>query len=79
MRWDEFSDLVAGLNEQTPLVRVAQIRLETDPAAISRMTPDQRAMRAEWQRKRALSKPMDETMAFHEEMQEAMKKLFLED
>ena len=72
MSWDEFSDLVSGLNEQTPLVRVAQVRTESDPEALKQMTKAQRAMRAEWQRRRALRKPKDETAAFLADMQKAL-------
>lgn len=76
MSWDEFCDLVAGLNEATPLVRVARIRTETDPEAVKRLTPEQRAMRAEWQRRRALTRPEDETRAFLADMETAMERLF---
>lgn len=76
MGWDEFTDLLAGLNEQTPLVRVVQIRTERDREAINRMTPQQRRMRMEWLRKRALSKTEEETMAFVESMQKQLAGLF---
>ena len=46
MSWDEFSDLLSGLNESTPLVRVAQIRTTTDKDVIKEMTPEQRRMRS---------------------------------
>lgn len=76
MSWDEFSDLLSGLNEQTPLVRVAQIRLETDPEKVRGMTPEQRAMRSDWQRKRALKRPRREVEAFLSSMQKALEKSF---
>ena len=78
MTWDEFSDLLGGLNEQTPLVRVAQIRTETDPDAIRRFTPAQRAMRAEWQRKAAGQRPKEEVDAFLRDMQTAFSNMFRE-
>lgn len=76
MDWDEFSDLVSGLNEQTPLVRIAQIRTESDPEALKNYTPDQRAMRYEWQRKKALNKPKEETDKFLEGLQKQFEKMF---
>lgn len=76
MSWDEFSDLLSGLNEQTPLVRVAQIRLEKDPKRIKEFTPEQRRMRQEWQKRRAQSKPASEQSKFLATMQEAFKRMF---
>ena len=78
MGWDEFSDLVSGLNEQTPLVRIAQIRTETDAEAIKNFTAEQRAMRQEWQRRQALSKPKTETQAFLNDLETAFSRLFEE-
>lgn len=76
MGWDEFSDLVSGLNEETPLVRVAQIRTEKDPEAIKKFTPEQRRMRSEWQRQRALARPRAETANFLNVMQSAFAEMF---
>lgn len=76
MGWDEFSDLLSGLNESTPLVKVALIRTESDPERIRAMSPEQRAMRAEWQRRRALNRPEEETRAFVEDMQAALARMF---
>lgn len=76
MSWDEFADLLSGLNEQTPLVRVAQIRTETDPERIRAMTPEQRAMRSEWQRRRALRRPKAEVEEFLTSMEEALSRSF---
>lgn len=76
MRWDEFCDLVGGLTEQTPLVRVAQIRTESDPEALRRMTPEQRRERAGWQRRRALSRPAEEVRRDIEVLQRAMAAAF---
>lgn len=76
MGWEEFADLLSGLNDGTPLVRVAQIRTASDPEAVNRMTPQQRRMRTEWQRKRALKRPEAETIEFVESMQAQLAKLF---
>ena len=76
MSWDEFADLLAGLNEDTPLVRVAMIRTERDPERVRAMTPDQRAMRAEWQRGRAARRPRADTDAFVAQIQAAFAAAF---
>ena len=76
MPWDEFSDLLSGLGEGTPLVRVAMIRTERDPERIRAMTPDQRAMRAEWRRRRAHRRPQGDVEAFLASMQEAFSRAF---
>lgn len=76
MTWDEFSDLLSGLNEDTPLVRVAMIRTESDPERIKAMTPEQRAMRAEWRRRRAYKRPESETKAFLDSIQKAFAASF---
>lgn len=71
MGWDEFCDLLSGLNDDTPLVKVARIRTESDPERIRAMTPEQRRMRAEWQRGRAKRRTEQETLAFVAMMQAA--------
>lgn len=76
MSWDEFSDLLSGLNDETPLVKVARIRTERDPQAIRDLTPAQRAMRADWQRKRAARKPQKDVDAFLRDMQTAFSNMF---
>lgn len=48
MEWDEFCNLLAGLNEKTPLVRHVAIRAETDPEIIRKFTPEQKRIRTEW-------------------------------
>ncbi len=64
MSWDEFADLITGLNEQTPLVRVAMIRTETNPECIKDLRPEQRAMRSEWMRRRAKQRSRQEVDSF---------------
>lgn len=64
MSWDEFADLITGLNEQTPLVRVAMIRTETNPERLKELSPEQRAMRSEWMRRRAKKRSPQEVDSF---------------
>lgn len=76
MGWDEFADLLSGLNDETPLVKVAMIRTEMDRERIRAMTPEQRRMRADWQRARAKKRPKAEVDAFLRMMQEAFKSAY---
>lgn len=47
--YSEWSKLVSGLMENTPLGKVVETRGESDPKVIARMNPWQRRIRAEWQ------------------------------
>lgn len=69
MDWDEFRDLLGGLNETTPLVRVAQIRLETDKDVIKEFTPQQRQMNSQWKKKAAQKRSKQDLASFLESMQ----------
>lgn len=48
MSFDEFRTLLAGLNGDTPLGVVVQIRSERDRKRINQFTPAQRRIRSEW-------------------------------
>lgn len=76
MDWDEFSDLVAGLSEDTPLIKMAMVRTESRPEALEQFTPGQLKERAEWQRRRALKRPRQETEKAILDLQETFKKMF---
>lgn len=53
MRWKEFRSLLSGLNPDTPLGRVVQIRAETDPDVLKNFTPGQKKIHDEWQQRMA--------------------------
>lgn len=69
MDWGEFCDLLNGLNESTPLVRVVQIRTETDKEVLKEFTPDQRRMNSEWQKRAAFRRSKEEVDQFIKSMQ----------
>lgn len=48
MSWDEFCDLLAGLDSKTALGRIVSIRSETDKDILKHFTPEQRKIRSEW-------------------------------
>lgn len=76
MSWDEFRDLVSGLNDETPLVKVAMIRTESDPERLKQYSPSQRAMHSEWQRRRALKRPEGDTQRFLADMEKSLSSMF---
>ena len=45
----EFNQLLAGINGDTPLGYIVQIRAETDNKKIREMTNHEKKIRAEWQ------------------------------
>jgi hypothetical protein len=65
MPWDEFCNLLSGLGENTPLVRLAQIRKETDPKVMEHWTSEQKEINRKWKRgldrEHVLSMSTDET------------------
>ncbi len=61
MKWDEFRDLLVGLNPETPLGRIVAIRAEDDREILKRFTKEQRRIRNEW-RNRRVKKVSEEDM-----------------
>lgn len=60
MKWDEFCDLLSGLSPESPLGRIAQIRLENDKDILKHFTSAQHKIRSEWRSKRAKAMTSDE-------------------
>ena len=77
MRWDEFADLLNGLNENTPLARMIQIRTENDPEVLKNYTAGQRKIRADWQNKKAKQKSTAEVDGFLKTIEEAFRVNYL--
>lgn len=53
MSWSEFTTLLAGLNGNTPLGAVVQIRSEKDPKVIKNFTKEQKQIYNRWKFKQA--------------------------
>lgn len=53
MKWDEFSDLLSGLNDKTPLGNMIAIRTEDDKEVLKEFNVAQRQIRNEWQSRKA--------------------------
>lgn len=63
LSYQEWSKLVSGLMDNTPLGRVVTVRGEQDPKVIAQMSPWQRNIRYEWQSfmaSKAAEKPREE-------------------
>ncbi|MGN1156456.1 MAG: Gp15 family bacteriophage protein, partial [Agathobacter sp.] len=73
MPWDEFKDLLAGLNPDTPLGRIVQIRLEDDEDTLKHFSPEQHKIRNEWRNRTAKQRTEDEMNNFLASMQEVFK------
>lgn len=48
LSYSDWSKLVSGLMNDTPLGKVVEIRQESDPDILKNMTAEQRAIRNEW-------------------------------
>lgn len=48
MTWREFRSLLSGLGPDTPLSRIAQIRLESDKDILKNFTSAQHRIRNKW-------------------------------
>ena len=60
MKWDEFRDLLVGLEPDTALGRIVSIRSEEDKEVLKRFTKEQKRIRNEWRARRAKQmKPED--------------------
>ena len=70
MKWQEFSTLLAGLGENSPLARVAAIRLENDPHVLEHFTPAQHRLRNEWRSRLASNITEEQAAQFYEQISE---------
>lgn len=75
MSWDEFTDLLSGLDSDTPLGRMVGIRTESDENVLKHYTPEMRAIRSEWQKKIAAERSEQNVDAFLASMQEIFEKM----
>ena len=71
LSYSEWSKLVSGLMDDTPLGRVVAVRTETDQKVISQYSPWQRQIRADWNAFKAQRMSQQST----EDMEQQMKQL----
>lgn len=80
MPWGEFTTLLAGLNEKTPLGRIVAIRSESDKEMLKHFTAEQKRIRNEWQSKHSIKvkKPTTEQeKADYAQAMEGFKQMLL--
>jgi hypothetical protein len=73
MKWDEFSDLLAGLGPETPLGRIVSIRSEEDKDVLKNFTKEQHRIRNSWRDKQS-KKVSEEALS---DVLEMMKNAFI--
>lgn len=66
MDWGEFTTLLAGIMQDTPLGNIVSIRAENDPQIIKNFSKEQKRIRSEWRKN--IIKDLDKN-----EYEEAMK------
>lgn len=77
--YPEWSKLVSGLMDDTPLGRVVAVRGEQDQKIISQMSPWQRNIRSEWRAfvaSKAAAKPAEELRAQMASLERMLAKAF---
>lgn len=72
----EFRQLLSGLNGDTALGYVVQVRAETDPQKIKEMTKHDKKIRSDWQDFKNNKKTDDKIYLSNEEITKVMSKLF---
>lgn len=72
----EWSRLVGGLMDDTPLGRVVAARCEQDRERIKQFSPWQRQVRAEWAAFRARKKAPEELRQEMAQLQRALARMF---
>jgi len=79
LKYSDWSKMVSGLMDDTPLGRVVGIRSETDQEIIHRFTPEQRSVKAEWESVRAeriLCLPEQDLRQQFAQIEQAMASMF---
>lgn len=75
MKWKEFKALISGLDGDSPLGRIVQIRSETDPKMLESFSQGQHEIRNKWQRRLAKEKTPEQLNAVLHELQVAFMEL----
>ena len=75
MSWKEFSYLLQGLSDKTPLGGIVAIRAENDPETIKQFTAEQRRIRNEYRAKQAQHKTAKQTDTMLDDLKKAFVSL----
>ena len=75
MSWNEFKALLTGIDGETPLGRIVQIRSENDPDMLKHFSQGQHAIRNEWRNRLAKEKTSKEIDNYLEQIKQAFIEL----
>jgi hypothetical protein len=76
MSWGEFSTLLAGIMQKTPLGQIVSIRSEEDENLLKNFTSDQHKIRNEWRNRQVDDMPDEEKENEIKKLQEIFAKAF---
>lgn len=76
MSCEEFRQLLSGLNGDTPLGYVVQIRAEKDPKKIRKMTAHEKKIRSDWVAFKSNSKKQQKFELKKEDIPKVFSKMF---
>ena len=76
MSCEEFRQLLSGLNGDTPLGYVVQIRAEKDPKKIRKMTAHEKKIRSDWVAFKSNSKKQQKFGLKKEDISKVFSKMF---
>lgn len=76
MSCEEFRQLLSGLNGDTPLGYVVQIRAEKDPKKIRKMTAHEKKIRSDWVAFKSNSKKQQKFELKKEDISKVFSKIF---
>ena len=71
MPWQEFKQLLIGIDPETALGRIVSIRAEDDKEILKNFTPEQHRIRNEWLSRIAKEKTDEQTEQFIEQLRQA--------
>ena len=76
MSCEEFRQLLSGLNGDTPLGYVVQVRAEKDPKKIRKMTAHEKKIRSDWAAFKTKSKTQQKVELKTEDISKVFSKMF---
>lgn len=75
MSWDEFKDLLIGIDHKTALGRIVAIRAENDKEVLKHFTDEQRKIRNDWRTKHKKEASIADRDEFLKQMLDSFKKM----
>ena len=76
MSWNEFTNLLVGLNSDTPLGKIVAIRSENNPEILKRFTSEMKAERNRWRQENVEEVSREDYMKQMKELERALQRAF---